>query len=73
MFIDFIMKFVIIGYATRSRAVLRLPQSNGGEPCPEALWETRTCDLGPCLTFAWTITSTGQIICQRSDGLHVVG
>ncbi|XP_054260593.1 thrombospondin type-1 domain-containing protein 7A-like [Macrosteles quadrilineatus] len=61
------------GYATRSRAVLRPPQSNGGEPCPEALWETRTCDLGPCLTFSWTIAPNGQIVCQRSDGLHVVG
>ncbi|XP_039285521.1 LOW QUALITY PROTEIN: thrombospondin type-1 domain-containing protein 7A [Nilaparvata lugens] len=61
------------GYATRSRAVLRPPQANGGEPCPEALWETKTCDLGPCLTFDWVITPMGEVVCQRSDGIHVVG
>ncbi|XP_073989358.1 thrombospondin type-1 domain-containing protein 7A-like isoform X3 [Rhodnius prolixus] len=61
------------GYQTRSRAVIRPPQSAGAEPCPEALWETRPCDLGPCYTFDWTVTSSGNIICQRSDGLHVVG
>ncbi|XP_075225413.1 thrombospondin type-1 domain-containing protein 7A-like [Lycorma delicatula] len=61
------------GYATRSRAVLRPPQANGGEPCPEALWETKSCDLGPCLTFDWVITPSGEIVCQRSDGIHVVG
>ncbi|XP_024081370.1 thrombospondin type-1 domain-containing protein 7A-like isoform X2 [Cimex lectularius] len=61
------------GYQTRSRAVIRPAQSAGAEPCPEALWETRPCDLGPCYTFDWTVDSTGQVICQRSDGLHVVG
>ncbi|KAL1139411.1 hypothetical protein AAG570_006395 [Ranatra chinensis] len=61
------------GYQTRSRAVIRPPQSAGAEPCPEALWETRPCDLGPCFTFDWTVTTSGKIICQRSDGLHVIG
>ncbi|KAF6210950.1 hypothetical protein GE061_014063 [Apolygus lucorum] len=61
------------GYQTRSRAVIRPPQSAGAEPCPEALWETQPCSLGPCYSFDWTVTSTGNIVCQRSDGLHVSG
>ncbi|CAH1396828.1 unnamed protein product [Nezara viridula] len=61
------------GYETRSRAVIRPPQSAGAEPCPEALWETRSCKPQPCYTFDWTVTAAGVIICQRNDGLRVEG
>ena len=60
------------GYQTRSRAVLKAP-TPGGEPCPTALWETRPCFTGACLTFNWMIGEDGQITCQRSDGVIVVG
>ncbi|XP_068083868.1 thrombospondin type-1 domain-containing protein 7B [Anabrus simplex] len=60
------------GYQTRSRAVLK-PPAPGGEPCPTALWETRPCFTGPCLTFDWIMTEDGSITCQRSDGVIVVG
>jgi len=60
------------GYQTRSRAVLK-PPTPGGEPCPTALWETRPCFTGPCLTFGWVVSDDGHISCQRSDGVIVVG
>ncbi|PSN29270.1 Thrombospondin type-1 domain-containing protein 7A, partial [Blattella germanica] len=60
------------GYQTRSRAVLKAP-TPGGEPCPTALWETRPCFTGACLTFSWVMGEDGQITCQRSDGVIVVG
>ncbi|KDR24128.1 Thrombospondin type-1 domain-containing protein 7B [Zootermopsis nevadensis] len=60
------------GYETRSRAVLK-PPTPGGEPCPTALWETRPCFTGPCLTFGWVVGDDGHISCQRSDGVRVVG
>jgi hypothetical protein len=60
------------GYQTRSRAVLK-PPTPGGEPCPTALWETRPCFTGPCLTFGWVVADDGRISCQRSDGVTVVG
>lgn len=60
------------GYQTRSRAVLK-PPTPGGEPCPTALWETRPCFTGPCLTFGWVVDDDGHISCQRSDGVIVEG
>nr|CAD7411228.1 unnamed protein product [Timema poppensis] len=60
------------GYQTRSRAVLR-PPNIGGEPCPTALWETRPCFTGPCLTFDWAVDDDGQLTCRRSDGVVVIG
>ncbi|CAG2058624.1 unnamed protein product [Timema podura] len=60
------------GYQTRSRAVLK-PPNIGGEPCPTALWETRPCFTGPCLTFDWAVDDDGQLTCRRSDGVVVIG
>ncbi|XP_047103075.1 thrombospondin type-1 domain-containing protein 7A-like [Schistocerca piceifrons] len=60
------------GYMTRSRAILRHP-SPEGEACPTALWETRPCFSGACLTFDWVISRDGKITCQRSDGVVVTG
>nr|CAD7426297.1 unnamed protein product [Timema monikensis] len=59
------------GYQTRSRAVLK-PPNIGGEPCPTALWETRPCFTGPCLTFDWAVDDDGQLTCRRSDGVVVI-
>ncbi|XP_026684530.1 thrombospondin type-1 domain-containing protein 7B [Diaphorina citri] len=61
------------GYQTRSRAVIRQPKLGTAKTCPEPLWETKDCDLGPCLTFDWVVTGEGSIVCKRSDGLTVVG
>ncbi|KAF4521792.1 hypothetical protein B566_EDAN011377 [Ephemera danica] len=58
-------------FKTRSRAVLQPPRQ-GGEPCPAALYETRPCFSGPCLTFDWAVRD-GDIVCQRSDGTQVTG
>uniref|UniRef100_A0A8D8QUS7 Thrombospondin type-1 domain-containing protein 7B n=1 Tax=Cacopsylla melanoneura TaxID=428564 RepID=A0A8D8QUS7_9HEMI len=62
-----------VGYQTRSRAVIRQPKLGTAKTCPEPLWETKDCDLGPCLTFDWVVTGEGSIVCKRSDGLTVVG
>lgn len=59
------------GYQTRSRAILQHPRQ-GGEPCPAALFETRPCFSGPCLTFDWAVKD-GNTVCQRSDGVQVTG
>ncbi|XP_059486112.1 thrombospondin type-1 domain-containing protein 7B-like isoform X2 [Neocloeon triangulifer] len=59
------------GYQTRSRAVLKPPKQNG-EQCPAALWETRPCFSGPCLTYDWVVKDK-KIICERSDGEVVTG
>lgn len=58
-----------IGYQTRSRTVLRPPPLSVGKACPEPLWETRDCDIGPCPEYEWKVTDTGEVICQRSDGV----
>ncbi|KAK7575682.1 hypothetical protein V9T40_011968 [Parthenolecanium corni] len=60
-----------IGYQTRSRTVLRPPPLSVGKACPEPLWETRDCDIGPCIEYEWKVTDSGSIICVRSDGVIV--
>lgn len=62
-----------VGYQTRSRTVLRPPPLSVGKACPEPLWETRDCDIGPCIEYEWKVTDSGNIICVRSDGVIVDG
>lgn len=48
------------------------PPRQNGEPCPAALWETRPCFSGPCLTYEWVLRD-GKVICERSDSEIVTG
>ncbi len=71
------MSFVfVVGKQTRSRVILGFPKS-GGETCPNTLWETLSCNDGPCVSYSWHASKwMGEhrdIWCESSDGVKVTG